>query len=275
MLVASQSFAGTWLKSIDEAQKIAKQKNQLIFVDMFAQWCTWCHKFEKEVFPTPAFQGVTKDMVLLRLDTEDGKEGTEFARKYQVSSLPTFLILAPDLSIAGTMRGYLPTEPFVASLTATRTQYENFKKRAKSESAIAKDYAARLQLGREFAQRLAYGESEARFKKLSADKGAPASIRDFALYEIAVGRVMQRKYADALTAIRELTARSRTGEPVERANLLIAQIFLEQGNLSGARNEFRAFKQKFPTSGFMPNVDRVLIDLDRRLGPVTAVPKTR
>lgn len=275
LLVVPQSFASTWLKTVAEAQKVAKQKNQLIFVDLFAQWCTWCHKFEKEVFPTPAFQGATKDMVLLRLDTEDGKEGTTFARKYQITSLPTFLILAPDLSIAGQMRGYLPADPFVGQLKATRAQYDEFRKRVKGEASIAKNYQARLELAREFSKRQAYAESEPRLRKLSADPKAPAAIRDMAHYEIAVGRLIQRQYGEALRVVRELMARSNAGEAVERANLLVAQVYLEQGNLSAARNEFRAFKQKFPASGFGPNVDRVLLDLDRRLGTAASLPGTR
>lgn len=275
LAVVPQSFAGTWLKTIDEAQKVAKQKNQLIFVDLFAEWCGWCHKFEKDVFPTPVFQSATKDMVLLRLDTEDGKEGTAFARKYQVSSLPTFLILAPDLSIAGQMRGYLPADPFVNMLKNSRGEYDKFKLRVKNEAAIAKDYPARLELAREFAKRQAYAQSEPRLRKISADTAAPANVRDAAHYEIAVGNLVQKKYGEALRAVRELTARSKSGEPVERATLLVAQIYLEQGNLPAARNEFRAFKQKFPSSGFMSNVDQVLAQLDRRIGAQPAVPGTR
>ena len=61
-----------FLKTVAAAQKKAKEKNQLIFVDMFAEWCTWCHRFDKEVVPSEAFQNATDGMVLLRLDTEDG-----------------------------------------------------------------------------------------------------------------------------------------------------------------------------------------------------------
>ncbi|HEX6639939.1 MAG TPA: hypothetical protein VF215_02445, partial [Thermoanaerobaculia bacterium] len=50
LVLAPQMFAGTWLKSIAAAQKVAKEKNQLILVDMFAEWCGWYHRFEKEVF---------------------------------------------------------------------------------------------------------------------------------------------------------------------------------------------------------------------------------
>ena len=56
MLASASAEAGTFIKSFPEAQKIARSKNQLIFVDLFAEWCGWCHKFEKEIVPTPVFQ---------------------------------------------------------------------------------------------------------------------------------------------------------------------------------------------------------------------------
>src|SRR5688572_31047069 len=102
LTLTTPAFAGAgWHKNVAAAQKVAKEKNQLILVDMFAEWCGWCHRFEREVFPSEAFQKATGDIVLLRLDTEDGKEGTQMARKYGVTSLPTFVLLTPDMTMAG------------------------------------------------------------------------------------------------------------------------------------------------------------------------------
>src|SRR3954453_4473771 len=90
-LFVQQASASPWLKDIASAQKIAKEKNQLIFVDLFADWCGWGHRFEQEVIPSESFQNATENMVLLRLNSEDGKDGTKFAHYFSVNSLPTFL----------------------------------------------------------------------------------------------------------------------------------------------------------------------------------------
>ncbi len=263
---ASQTFAGgAWLKNVAAAQKMAKEKNQLILVDMFAEWCGWCHRFEREVFPSMVFQQATEDMVLLRLDTEDNGEGTQFARKYQVSSLPTFLVLAPDLSVAGMLRGYAPPNDFVKSLKESRMKYQDFLKRAKNEAAIAKDPVQRLALAKEYIQRSAYAEGELRLKKLTTDKRVPVAVRDDAYYQLALAYVMQGKLNEGLKTVRELTALSKIGEPVERARLLAGQVYMQQGNLLAAATEFRGFKAAFPNSPLVRNVDMVLPSIERQL----------
>ena len=88
LLFVQQAVASPWLKDIASAQKKAKEKNQLIFVDLFADWCGWCHRFEQEVIPSQAFQSSTDNMILLRLNTEDGKDGSRFAHDFGINSVP-------------------------------------------------------------------------------------------------------------------------------------------------------------------------------------------
>lgn len=259
------AFGGTWHKSIASAQKVAKEKNQLILVDMFAEWCGWCHRFEREVFPSAAFQQATSDLVLLRLDTEDGGEGTAFARKNGVTSLPTFLLIEPDLSVAAMIRGYSPPNEFVKQLSDVRASHDVFRQRVKNEAKIAKDYVQRIQLAKDFMARSAFSQSEPRFRKLTTEKGVPASIRDEAFYQLAVSAVMQGKLDDAIKHIRALTAISKVGESVERSRLLAGQIYMQQGNLRSAANEFREFKKAYPNSKLIGNVEMVLPEIERRL----------
>jgi thioredoxin-related protein len=266
LALAPQTFAGgSWHKTVAAAQKVAKEKNQLILVDMFAEWCGWCHRFEREVFPSEAFQKATEDIVLLRLDTEDRKEGTEFQRKYQVTSLPTFLLLTPDLTLAGSIRGYAPPAQFVQMLAETRSKHAVFEKRLKNEPNMTKDYPGRLELAKEFVARGATPQAETRFRKLTTEKGVPGSIRDEAFYQLAFMYATQNKLDDAQKTVKALTSVSNRGDAVERSKLLAGQIYVAQGNLLAAANELRAFKKAYPNSPHLPTVDAVLPDIERRL----------
>ena len=266
LALAPQTFAaGTWMKSVSAAQKVAKEKNQLILVDMFAEWCGWCHRFEREVFPSSVFQNATSDIVLLRLDTEDGSEGTMFARKYSVTSLPTFLLLSPDLSLAGVLRGYAPANDFAKSLKDTRVKYEAFMKRSQNEAAIAKDPVQRLALAKEYVQRATYDKSEPRLRKLVTEKGIPVAVRDEAYYQLALSYALQRRYTDGHKAVNDLRSVSKVGDWVEHARLLSAQMYVDQGNLLAAVNELRSFKAAFPKSPLNANVDMVLPAIEKQL----------
>jgi thioredoxin-related protein len=266
--IVPQTLATGWLKSVVEAQKIAKEKKQVIFVDLFAQWCGWCHRFEQDVYPSEAFQKSTDDMVLLKLDTEDGKEGTAFAQRYQITSLPTFLMINPDMTIVGFIRGYAPPNDFAKIVDDTVKKYKDFQKLAASEDSFATDYQKRFDLAREFRFRQDYTKSEPRLRKLTAEKNVPAAVRDQAYYELGIVYLIQGKFADVTKTIDRFSKVQSQGEPFERARLLATDVCLAQGNLRCAVTELRSFKQKFPNSALIPNVDQMLPSIERQLGPV-------
>ena len=266
LLIVPQAFAGPWIKSLAVAQKKAKESKQLIFVDLFADWCGWCHRMEQEVFPSAAFQNATDNMVLLRLNTEDGAEGSAFARKYQVTSLPTFLMLSSDgNTLAGMIKGYAPAPEFVASVKNTQTKYQGFLDRVASEGTIAGDYQKRLDLATEFGQRGDYTASETRLRKLMTDAKAPAEIREKAYYNLAVTQVSQGKRDESLKTIEKFSSVTTKGESLEMARLLASQIYYEQGDLKAAVAELKRFKTSFPNSVLMPRVDQLLPQLEAQL----------
>lgn len=252
-----------FLKTVAAAQKKAKEKNQLIFVDMFAEWCGWCHRFDKEVVPSEAFQNATDGMVLLRLDTEDGKEGTQFARKYQVVSLPTFLILDADLSVAAVIRGYAPPARFAEMVNGSVAKYREFEKLLSQETMYAKDYGKRLQIAREFRVRQSFDKSEQRLKKLATEAGVTPAIRDEAYLELAVLYLDQGKHTDVVKTVSDFNRVQRDGYTLERARLVLTQAYVAQGQYKEAASELQSFKKKFPKSTLISQVDGMLPNIER------------
>ena len=72
----SISSASVWVTDFNKALSEAKQSSKPIFVDVYAEWCTWCHKLDKEVYSDPKFKEYTKNYVLARIDSEDGGLGS-------------------------------------------------------------------------------------------------------------------------------------------------------------------------------------------------------
>ena len=258
-------LAGGWTRSLTTATKKAKEGDKLIFVDLFADWCGWCHKMEQEVFPSETFQKATDDMVLLRLNTEDGAEGTRLARTFNVVSLPTFLVITPDMVIAGVLKGYAPADEFVSSLKASETSYRDFVARRTNEASIKSDFQKRFDLAEELMVRHALPDSETRLRKLISEKGVPPFIRDRSFYSLAVVQLGQDRPADALATLHRFSTVQTKGDSYERASLLVADIYREQGNFKAALTEYRNFKSRFPQSPLLPNVERILPQLENRV----------
>ncbi len=266
LLLVQQAVASPWLKDVAVAQKKAKEKNQLIFVDLFADWCGWCHKFEQEVIPSEAFQNATDKMVLLRLNTEDGRDGTKLARDYGVTTLPTFVVLNSDLLIAGVLHGYSPAKEFALSLQDSENKYKEFMKRVSDEPSIAKDYAKRLSLAKEFESRAGYSQSEARLRKIISESAVPVGVRDDAYIELAMTQMLQKKFDDAKKTIAKFQTVQSKGDAYERSKLLTGDIYLQSGNAAGALAEYRAFRTKFPNSQYNRNLEMMIAQLERQLG---------
>jgi thioredoxin-related protein len=265
VIVVPQASAGPWLKSLAVAQKKAKDGNQLIFVDLFADWCGWCHRMEQEVFPSQTFQNATDDKVLLRLNTEDGADGTKLARQYNVTSLPTFLLITGDGTMAGLIRGYAPPKEFVQSMKDAEGRYTTFVENVKKEPTFGKDYRKRLDLAIEFGQRQNYAASEARMKRLIEESKAPADIRDETYFNLALTQSLSGKHDEALKTIAAFSKVQNKGATFERARFLAGQIYYEQGNLMAAATELRKFKSAFPKSTFVANVDFLLPQIEAQM----------
>ncbi len=244
LLLGGAAQAASFHKKVDEALAAAKTSNKLIFVDFFAEWCTWCHRFDREIVPSEAFQNATKDMVLLRVDTEDRGEGTAFARKYNVSRLPTFVILTPQASIAAVIQGYAPAPEFAQRMNGELARFRKLQADLKDEKS--KTPQQRLEIATELTARLEYGAAIPRLQKLAAS--APAGVKEEASYVLGYAQWASGKADDAMASLNRFLASGAKGDPVERGWILRAEIYRERKNFAAALADYKKFQRTFPAS---------------------------
>jgi thioredoxin-related protein len=104
-------FHGTWQEALDKA----KAENRYIFVDAFTTWCGPCKKMSRETFPDASVGSYfNKNFINVKLDMEDGGDGSAVAEQFAVNSFPTYLFLSPDGQLAYRSVGYMVPEDFVA-----------------------------------------------------------------------------------------------------------------------------------------------------------------
>jgi thiol:disulfide interchange protein len=101
--------------SFDEALERARAEKKLVFVDVYADWCTWCTKMDEDVFVDSRVQRALLGFVPIKVDADKGG-GRAVADRYRVSGLPAYLLIDGDGNLVGRFDGYWPVEPFLAKL---------------------------------------------------------------------------------------------------------------------------------------------------------------
>jgi thioredoxin-related protein len=262
ILVPPQAFAAKWHGTLEAAAAEAKKTNRMILVDMYADWCGWCKRFELEVYPSERFQAVAKNLVLLKLDTEDGKEGTDLARRWSVTSLPTFVMLTPDLVIAGYLRGYSPPAEFVRRIEEAESAWLEFRKRVVNEPKTATD-AEKMALTAELMGRGDLVTAETRLKQhvTSSD----SSVRDNAYHMLALLYRAQARFDLASMTAKKGLSLNGAGETAEQLQLLLAEIYMEQRNYKAALAEYKRFRTQFPGSSMIGTVNFIVPQLEAEI----------
>jgi thiol-disulfide isomerase/thioredoxin len=267
---AHASAAAAWSNDPKAAFAEAKRSDRLLLIDAYADWCGWCKVLEREVFPHPDFVAATREFVKLRIDVEDGGEGTELAERYGAWSLPTLLIVEPGGALVGSVEGYAPVGPFVSRL---RTQLD-LRERvlADYERTLAGgDVDALRRTAVDFYERQDGARAATLLEKLLASTSLEPREEAWTRYFLADAWRLAGDAGRARSAARAARAAAARvqvePELDERLDLLpfwIAEAARECGAAAGA---LAAFEKDHPGSPFLDEARRALTRLRADAGP--------
>ncbi|MBI4428364.1 MAG: thioredoxin fold domain-containing protein [Ignavibacteriales bacterium] len=125
----SEAAADTDLawKTFDEGSLLALQQKKKLLVDVYTNWCSWCTKMDKEVYPHEKVKNaLTSHFVVVKLDAESDKklnyQGSmmserEFARVVGVTGYPTTLFFDENMKPITLLPGYVKAESFANILS--------------------------------------------------------------------------------------------------------------------------------------------------------------
>ncbi len=129
-----------FVHSLEEAKKLAKEKDRIIFVDAYTTWCGPCKKLSKQVFPQKqAGELFNNNFINLKLDMEKG-EGIDFARKFGIRSYPTLLFITPDDELVFKSIGFKKLEAFLELGRTALSKQDFTSKYAKEYEKGNRDY---------------------------------------------------------------------------------------------------------------------------------------
>jgi len=102
-----------WVYSLADGLALAQSSKKPVMADFFAEWCGWCKKLDKDVYPDPAVAALSKEFVCVKVDTD--KFGQD-ASKYGVQGLPTIIFLNADGTVIDKIVGFSPAPDFAATM---------------------------------------------------------------------------------------------------------------------------------------------------------------
>ncbi len=123
LLTESSSAQSTvqWF-GLEEAQNLAEENQKRVFIFVEAEWCGFCKRMKREVFPRSDIAGLMNEEyygVLVDLESKkelvfNGKMMTEreFARSKEVMQTPTMIFLDDRGEEMGRQPGYLDGDDF-------------------------------------------------------------------------------------------------------------------------------------------------------------------
>jgi thioredoxin-like negative regulator of GroEL len=267
LLAAAPAAASQgWLTSLAAARAAAAESRRPILVDLYAEWCGWCKVLDREVFSTPRFTGYAEKFVLLRVDVEDGAEGSRLQERFEAMSLPTTLVVDGDLALVGRVEGFSPLEVFIAKLEAELAQHQELLETYERARAGSDGEALTLLAG-DFHRRADGRRAAALYQRLLAVSQPAPAAADWLRYRRAdalrLAGELERATA-ALAEVRAAAAARGDTELGEAADVLRFQLAHEAGACREAIAALEAFLAAHPGSELRSYVRRTLKELQQK-----------
>lgn len=135
-------------KTFENVLKEAKKDKKKIVINVYADWCSWCRKMDKETFPNSEVQKELKrNFYFYRMDGEsseqveyDGKKWTkaQLTQAFGIRGFPATIFLLPDSKPITVLPGYVDAKTFASILKFigddlyTKMTFEEFMNKNKN-----------------------------------------------------------------------------------------------------------------------------------------------
>jgi thiol:disulfide interchange protein len=111
---ADPAPAIAWRKDYATALRDAAKLKRPVFLQISAEWCGYCRKMQGDTFlDARVVEQINRSFVPVKIDADLDRR---LVRAFHPASLPTTVIIAPDLKILDRLIGYQAAETLVTQL---------------------------------------------------------------------------------------------------------------------------------------------------------------
>jgi uncharacterized protein YyaL (SSP411 family) len=125
-----------WQPDLKTAHKAALAQNKPILLVFGAEWCTYCHKLERNVINQPEMAAyINETFVPVHLDADHDKKVADIL---QVQGLPCTVVITPNAQLLGRFTGYSEAAAYEKKLASTQEKFEAIQTAARSGETVTR-----------------------------------------------------------------------------------------------------------------------------------------
>lgn len=105
----------SWMSDIQRAAELAGQESRPILLQVSASWCPHCQRMQRETYTDPDLMNlISEQFVAIAVDADQQRD---FVEQMNIQSLPTTLIVAPDLRVLNRLQGFQSADQLLRVLS--------------------------------------------------------------------------------------------------------------------------------------------------------------
>jgi thiol-disulfide isomerase/thioredoxin len=106
--VSYQARSGGWQNNFQQAVNVSQQTGRPLLVKVGADWCGYCRRMDQETFANHSLMNrLSNDFITVQLNADQNRE---LMQRMRIRTLPTVLVMTPDLTIAQRTEGFRTAE---------------------------------------------------------------------------------------------------------------------------------------------------------------------
>jgi thiol-disulfide isomerase/thioredoxin len=233
-----------WLLSVDAALADAKATGRPILLDMYTDWCEWCHALDDTTYVDSTFIDYSRKFTMARVNAE---VDTANASKYHVRSYPTVLVLHPDGTEIDRVVGYSRAPGFMAEIEGYLAGKNTIASMEADAAAHGSDPAVIARLAEKYSGHGLIEQARVQYLKLAAiDPKNESGQVDDGLYSVARMYRKDKDYENTRKYTKIIIDRYPTSDMYRPALLEFAGAWRRQGKLETARKLYLDYVRRFP-----------------------------
>jgi thiol-disulfide isomerase/thioredoxin len=254
-----------WHTRIEDALRVARAQRKPIFVDFWATWCGWCKKLDQGTYVDPLVTKLAEGFVAVKVNAEGAPNEVDFARRYDVSTLPTIAFLSPSGRLVARVNGYQGPGQFPQTLNRARDEAQKVMGWEAAIEKNPKDPGALANLGTHLFEQEFYEDARQILYQASRfDANEPVSHRRRTRMLLAIIQNYDRQYSEAEALLKDALGLLPSGEDEPKLLFILGRTYVSWGRRSEAQETMQVIVRDYSQNPLAQKAKDTLAVLERK-----------